>query len=103
MVGIYFRRWEDALMEVNLIETGTKVEVNGEEFPLYKGETFEESRKIDDLLDSGDYEIYKLSEHENQIERQVEQESFMITTILKLTKWWIGIMYKTISRKLIER
>ena len=62
---------------INLIETGTKVEVNGEEFPLYKGETFEESRKIDDLLDSGNYEIYKLSEHEKQIERQVEQESFI--------------------------
>ncbi|MHC5848309.1 hypothetical protein ACYT7O_11100, partial [Streptococcus pyogenes] len=29
---------------INLIETGTKVEVNGEEIPLYKGETFEESR-----------------------------------------------------------
>ena len=39
-----------------MIETGTKVEVNGEEFPLYKGETFEESRKIDDLLDSGNHE-----------------------------------------------
>lgn len=62
---------------INLVETGTKVEVNGEEFPLYKGETFEESRKIDDLLDSGNYEIYKLSEHEKQIERQVEQESFI--------------------------
>lgn len=62
---------------INLIEAGTKVEVNGEEFPLYKGETFEESRKIDDLLDSGNYEIYKLSEHEKQIERQVEQESFI--------------------------
>lgn len=62
---------------INLIETGTKVEVNGEEIPLYKGETFEESRKIDDLLDSGNYEIYKLSEHEKQIERQVEQESFI--------------------------
>ncbi|HGC8257219.1 TPA: hypothetical protein ACG2AF_002254, partial [Streptococcus agalactiae] len=45
--------------------------------PLYKGETFEESRKIDDLLDSGNYEIHKLSEHEKQIERQVEQESFI--------------------------
>ena len=62
---------------INLIETGTKVEVNGEEFPLYKGETFEESRKIDDLLDSGNYEIYKLSEYEKQIEREVEQESFI--------------------------
>lgn len=68
---------EDIFDGINLIETGTKVEVNGEEIPLFKGETFEESRKIDNLLDSRNYEIYKLSEHENQIERQVEQESFI--------------------------
>ncbi|HHH4970588.1 TPA: helicase-related protein [Streptococcus pyogenes] len=68
---------ENTFDGINLIETGTKVEVNGEEIPLYKGETFEESRKIDDLLDSGNYEIHKLSEHEKQIERQVEQESFI--------------------------
>lgn len=70
---------ENTFNGIKLIETGTKVEVNGEEIPLYKAETFEESRKIDDLLDSGNYEIYKLSEHENQIERQVEQESFIDT------------------------
>ena len=68
---------ENVFDGINLIETGTKVEVNGEEIPLYKGETFEESRKIDDLLDSGNYEIYKLSEHEKQIEREVKQESFI--------------------------
>lgn len=68
---------ENTFDGINLIETGTKVEVNGEGFHLYKGETFEESRKIDDLLDSGNYEIYKLSEHENQIETEVEQESFI--------------------------
>ena len=68
---------ENTFDGITLIETGTKVEVNEEEFPLYKGETFEESRKIDDLLDSGNYEVYKLSEHENQIERLVEQESFI--------------------------
>ncbi|OCN04939.1 DNA helicase [Erysipelotrichaceae bacterium MTC7] len=68
---------ENTFNGINLIETGTKVEVNEKEYPLYKGATFEESRKIDDLLDSGNYEIYKLSDHENQIERQVEQESFI--------------------------
>ena len=47
---------ENTFHGINFIETGTKVEINGEEFPLYKGETFEESRKIDDLLDSGNHE-----------------------------------------------
>lgn len=44
-----FHEWE--LTGINLKETGVKVQVEDMEYRLYIGETFEDSRKIDDLLD----------------------------------------------------
>lgn len=44
-----FHVWE--LTGINLKETGVKVQVEDMEYRLYIGETFEDSRKIDDLLD----------------------------------------------------
>ena len=66
---------ENSFDRIKLIETETKVEINGEEFTLYKGETFDESRKIDDLLDSGNYEIYKLSDYEKESSKKEDFES----------------------------
>ena len=55
---------ENTFDGINLIETGTKVEVNGEEFSLYKGETFE-ARKliIEDLEKIGQLDSVKEHEH----------------------------------------
>jgi len=44
-----FHEWE--LEGIQLKETGIKVEVEGIEYILLCGTTFEDSRKIDDLLD----------------------------------------------------
>ena len=38
--------------DIDLTDTGTIIEVNGERYPLLKGTTFEESEKIDVLLDN---------------------------------------------------
>lgn len=53
---------------IDLTEDDRKVEVDGKKYNLFKGSNFEESQKIDKLLDSGNYEIYKLSEEEKQID-----------------------------------
>lgn len=53
---------------IDLTEDAGKVEVDGKKYNLFKGSNFEESQKIDKLLDSGNYEIYKLSEEEKQID-----------------------------------
>lgn len=53
---------------IDLTEDDRKVEVDGKKYNLFKGSNFEESQKIDKLLDSGNYEMYKLSEEEKQID-----------------------------------
>jgi hypothetical protein len=49
--------YEFAILSSNLIKdiklnsTETLVSVDGEVYPLYNGETYEDSRKIDEILD----------------------------------------------------
>ncbi len=43
---------EDALSHIALEKTGQKVMVDGAVYPLYRGATFHESEKVDDLLDA---------------------------------------------------
>ncbi|MBU5669274.1 DEAD/DEAH box helicase family protein [Peptoniphilus sp. MSJ-1] len=62
----------DVFKEISLVETGNEVEIDGEKFSLYKGETFEESRKLDEILDSGKYKIYNLSDQSLEDEIEVE-------------------------------
>lgn len=42
---------------VTLKNTNQLVKVNGEIYPLYKGQTYEDSRNIDDFLDGCDNEM----------------------------------------------
>ena len=51
----------DAVKGIALANTHTIVSYNGVSYPLYKGTTFEESQKIDELLDSGKYEEHEIS------------------------------------------
>lgn len=44
---------KEELSGISLVYTGQ--EING--YPLYKGETFEDSQKLDKIFDSGKYEI----------------------------------------------
>jgi hypothetical protein len=48
---------------IKLKKTDTLVKVDDLVYPLYKGETFEESRKVDNLLDSTDVFERELSGH----------------------------------------
>ena len=43
---------------ISLKNTNSKVSVDGREYVLYKATTFEESQKVDDLIDSGNYTEY---------------------------------------------
>lgn len=49
-------------LEINLEDTGRKVEVNGVEYSLNRGVDFKESTKIDALIDSRKYKAYKIDE-----------------------------------------
>ena len=50
--GYYFTLvTEDELEGINVRKTETVVSVEGENYPLYKGETFFDSRKIDNIMD----------------------------------------------------
>ena len=46
---------------ISLKNTGQIVSVDGEMYPLYKGETYEDSRQVDAILDSGEFEEYQIS------------------------------------------
>lgn len=48
---------------IGLTEDNTVVEVDGKKYNLFKGTDFKDSQKIDELLDSENYEIYKIKEH----------------------------------------
>lgn len=53
----------ERVAHIALKKTETIVEVNGDFLELYKGETFEESQKVDVLLDSEDTFERDLSAH----------------------------------------
>ena len=48
---------------IDLEGTGRKVIVDGKEYNLQRGTTFEESTKIDNLIDSGKYESLKIEDY----------------------------------------
>ena len=61
---------EDTLMGISLEPTGTKVEVDGTVYPLYRGTDYGESQKIDHLLDlHGDMPIREHKVKEKAQER----------------------------------
>ncbi len=50
---------------VQLEKAHQEVSVDDVNYPLYRGVTFEESQKVDDLLDSKDFAIYKLADYQS--------------------------------------
>jgi hypothetical protein len=54
---------------IDLKNTGTIVIVDKEPYPLYKGTTYEESRKVDALFDEGRVEELSIANHLPTIKR----------------------------------
>ena len=46
---------------ISMRNTGKKVSVDGKEYELYKATSFEESQKVDSLMDSGNYTEYSIN------------------------------------------
>jgi hypothetical protein len=40
-----------------------RIEFQGMNYPIFKGSTFADSKKVDELLDSGEVEIFKLKDY----------------------------------------
>jgi hypothetical protein len=62
---------ESAVSHIQKEETGQSVTVDGITYPLYRGTHFGESTKVDVLIDSGDYLVYKIDEHTEEKAKQV--------------------------------
>jgi len=61
---------ETEVSHISLEKTNGKVMVNGEIYPLYRGKTFFESQKVDNLLDEkGEMSIRDYRVKEKEIER----------------------------------
>lgn len=45
---------------ISLKNTGQIVSVDGGVYPLYKGKTYDDSRRIDAILDSGEFREYQI-------------------------------------------
>lgn len=58
---------EDEFKEADIEVRSSRenVFVNGTKYPLYAGTTFDESTKVDKLIDSGKFTVYKINEHLN--------------------------------------
>lgn len=52
-VGYEYIVVEEELNGINLVYTGQEIDA----YPLYKGETFEDSQKLNKVFDSGKYKI----------------------------------------------
>ena len=55
---------------IDLTEDNEVVEVDGKKYNLFKGIDFKDSQKIDELLDSENYEIYKVADYEKQTDSE---------------------------------
>lgn len=54
----------DLVRDIRLVRTNQLVLVNGETYSLYKGLEYEDSTKIDNLMDGPTHpKIYKIAEH----------------------------------------
>ena len=62
-------------IDINLEDTGRKVEIDGAEYSLQRGTTFEESQKVDSLIDNEQYEAHKIDAYEIKQDRESVQGS----------------------------
>jgi len=61
---------------IKLSETQSAVMVDGVEYPLFKGETFEESKKVDELIDLYGYQAYHTEDYLLKEEQDIIAPSF---------------------------
>ena len=59
---------------ISLEDTGRKVVVEGKEYSLNRGSSFEESQKVDKLIDSGKYEAFKINDYAVESDTQLENQ-----------------------------
>ncbi|WP_371821676.1 helicase-related protein [Gemella sp. zg-1178] len=68
-------------IELDIHSSNEHVFVEGKQYPLYSGTTFVESTKVDGLIDSGEFTVYKINEYlkdklniENVFEEKLQKE-----------------------------
>ena len=61
---------------IKLSETQSAVLVDGVEYPLFKGETFEESKKVNELIDLYGYQAYHTEDYLLKEEKNFNAPSF---------------------------
>lgn len=59
---------------ISLEDTGRKVVIEGKEYSLNRGVSFEESQKVDKLIDSGKYEAFKINDYAVESDTQLENQ-----------------------------
>ncbi|WP_185714454.1 hypothetical protein, partial [Bacillus licheniformis] len=67
---------KSAISYIKLSETQSAVLVDGVEYPLFKGETFEESKKVDELIDLYVYQAYHTEDYLLKEEQNVNALGF---------------------------
>lgn len=61
-------------LDISLEDTKRKVIVDDKEYSLNRGTTFNESQKVDDLIDSGKYEAFKIEDYEEKNDKDLENK-----------------------------
>lgn len=88
---------------IDLEDTERKVLVDDKEYSIYKGTSFKESQKVDELIDSGKYEAYKIDDYpvelDTETKRGVQGNIFEILNqdeVINRPKFIIGdkVIYK---------
>ena len=69
-----------------LTEDGRTVNVDGKDYMLFKGKTFDDSRRIDFFMDEGEYEVRKIDDFIVSPEKEIEKDTFTFEDGKTVTK-----------------
>lgn len=73
------------LNHVEIDEDERQVLVDGVEYQLFKGKTFEDSRKIEFFMDEEDYKTYKISDYLIDLkDRELNREPITRDNVIKI-------------------
>lgn len=108
-VGTEFTVVDQQVLKEKGIQTSASqfnVVVDETTYPVYQGISFEESQKVDRLLESGQYPIYKLNEHqEKEWEKQPDSQLARLSTseyLPGLTVTLKGKEYEILENQFVE-
>lgn len=108
-VGTEFTVVDQQVLKEKGIQTSASqfnVVVDETTYPVYQGISFEESQKVDRLLESGQYPIYKLNEHqEKEWEKQPDSQLVRLSTseyLPGLTVTLKGKEYEILENQFVE-